>query len=99
MVVTKPKLTPPEMLRGGQTAVDYAVSVRTYHAKRTKRGSQQREDDIKIALERLRSAMKPIRSEIASWPFRTVVKEREALEAMSKAIQRERRKLWKMRSR
>lgn len=95
----KPKLTPAEMVHAGQVAVDYAISVRTYHAKRTRRGSQQREEDIKIALDRLRSAMKPIRSEIASWPFRAVVKERESVESMSKSIQRERRKLWKMRAR
>ena len=91
------------MLRAGQDAVTYAVSVRTYHAKRTRRGSNQREADIQMALDRLKSAMRPIRSEIASYPFKPLreasADDREKMQGMSKAIQKERRKLWKMRTR
>lgn len=82
-------------------AVDYATNVRKYHAKRSDRDSQQRKDDIAMALTRLREAMKPLRSEIGRFPYgpQTTAADaiRKEVRTASSAIQRERRKLWKMR--
>lgn len=92
-----------DMVEAGHAAVAYAQQVRKFHRRRTAKTSQQREADIEMALERLREAMEPIRSEIGRFPYgpQTTVAEarREAIRECSAAIQSERRKLWKMRAR
>jgi hypothetical protein len=81
-------------------AVQHAQRVRIAHRRRTPKGSPQREQDIKLALERLHDAMRPLRSFIGRAPFVNSPKTEvdEALHA-SQAIQKERRKLWKMQRR
>lgn len=97
------KISHAEMCKNSASAIEYAQRVRSYHAKRSRRGAKQRESDLGLALDRLRAAMRPIRSEIASYPFKPLreasVEDREKIISASKAIQRERRKLWKMRKR
>lgn len=89
-----------DIIQEGNDAVEYAASVRAYHARRTRRGAAQREEDIKIALDRLKRAMKPVRSEIAAYPYKPLreanAADRAEMQSLSRAIQRERRKLWKM---
>lgn len=89
-----------ELLSRATDAVAYAQSVRKLHRRRTNKTSAQRTTDIQIALDRLREAMDPIRSEIGRFPYgaQTEVAEqrRQAIRQASQAIQRERRKLWKM---
>lgn len=96
-----PENTIEQHVEAAELAVDYATNVRRYHAKRSDRDSQQRKDDIEMALSRLKEAMKPLRSEIGRFPYgaQTDAAEavREKVRESSDAIQRERRKLWKMR--
>lgn len=87
-----------EILEQAARAVQHAQGVREFHAKRTKRGSRQRETDIRIGLERLRDAMRPLRRQIAKLPYARSEIDVDALREASRAIQAERRKLWKMRS-
>jgi hypothetical protein len=86
-----------DMLDEARRASENARAVRDFHAKRNKRGSRQRETDIRLALERLRDAMRPIRRAIARLPYSTAVIDAEALRSASQDLQKERRKLWKMR--
>ena len=83
-----------------QAAVDNAVRVRAYHRRRTEKRSPQRRQDITVARERLKEAMKPLKSAIGKFPYgpqtTTAEANREAIREMSAAIQSERRKLWKM---
>lgn len=82
-------------------AVQFAVRVREYHARRTDKRSPQRAIDIDQALTKLKDAMRPIRSERARLAFKPATSQNEdyrlKLEACSESIQRERRKLWKLR--
>ena len=98
-----PKILPQEGLDTAYAAVDYARSVRAMHRRRSARGSAQRETDIQLALDRLKDAIAPLRSVIGSFPYGVQTEEaernREAVLAASDAIQRERRKLWKMKRR
>jgi hypothetical protein len=91
------------LLEDAEAAVDLARSVRRLHARRSKKGGIRREADIQNALERLKAAMKPLRPVIARFPYepQTVTAEaaRARVRAASDAIQRERRKLWKMQAR
>lgn len=84
-------------------AVRYAQMVRAKHRRRTERGTREREEDIRLALERLKAAMKPLRSEIGRFaygpPTPGEAPYRQSVRESSDAIQRERRKLWKMRKR
>jgi hypothetical protein len=90
-----------DLLDNAQQAVEYAQRVRKTHRRRTARQSTQRNTDIQIALDRLREAMTPIRSEIGRFPYGPATEAaeiwRQAVREASQAIQRERRKLWKMR--
>ena len=83
-----------------EAAIKNAQRVRATHRRRTTVGSSAREDDLAIGLERLAQAMKPIRSEIARFPYGpqtdTAEANREKLRNLSKQIQGERRRLWKM---
>lgn len=98
-----PSTLPEDSLAAAEAAVSFAQSVRQVHARRSDKGSKQREDDIRNALDRLKSAMDPIRREIARFPFgpqtTTAEANRERIRAASQALQRERRKLWKMKKR
>lgn len=85
------------------TAVEFARLVRKTHRRRSERGAPQREADIQEALGRLKSSMRPLRRLIGAFPYgpQTEIAEHNRLEIrhVSKAIQAERRKLWKMRKR
>lgn len=87
-------------LETAEAAVAYAQQVRRYHRRRTDRDSDQRVSDIERARERLKTAMKPLRSLIGKFPYgpQTDVAEanRQRIRDASTAIQVERRKLWKM---
>lgn len=89
-----------ELIARAESAVEYAQSVRKMHRRRTNKTSAQRTTDIQIALDRLREAMDPIRSEIGRFPYgaqtEAAEQRRAAIRHASQAIQRERRKLWKM---
>lgn len=95
-----PQNRPTADLDAAQAAVDNAQRVRSYHRRRTEKGSKQRAQDIAIAEERLKEAMKPLKSMIGRFPYgpQTEAAEQNRLEIrrVSAAVQRERRKLWKM---
>lgn len=97
-----PDHLPDDVIEDAEAAVAFARQVRKFHARRTHRNHAQRVEDINIALARLKEAMKPLRSEIGRFPYgpQTTIAEnnRERIREASDAIQRERRKLWKMRS-
>lgn len=98
-----PSVLPQQAIDDADAAVAFAAQVRKFHRRRTdKRQSSQRAADIESALSRLRDAMEPLRSEIGRFPYgaQTDVAERnrETIREASAAIQRERRKLWKMRA-
>ena len=98
-----PANLPKDEIDSARAAIVYAQSVRALHRKRTPRGSAQRETDIELALGRLKSVMRPLRKRIGAFPYgpQTDVAEenRQTIYETSKAIQTERRKLWKMRKR
>jgi hypothetical protein len=78
-----------------EDAIEYALSVRKLHARRTRPGSRQREVDIRVALNKLALAMYPIRRKAAMFVYLNSPLSEEIKE-ISRAMQRERRKLWKM---
>lgn len=89
-----------EAVHEARLAVQNAQEVRAFHRKRTERGDKQREDDLRLALERVKRAMKPLRSEIGRFPKQgsspIILQRQEKVRAASLALQKERRKLWKM---
>jgi hypothetical protein len=93
-------MTITEAVREAELAVKHAQEVRAYHRKRTKRGDIQRKEDLTMAYDRVRAAMPPLRSETGRFPHQmptaATLKRQEQIRAASKALQRERRKLWKM---
>jgi hypothetical protein len=95
-----PQTRPDDLLDAAQAAVLNARRVREFHARRTEKTSKQRIQDIVIARERLLDAMKPLKSIIGGFPYGppTEVAEanREEIREVSRALQAERRKLWKM---
>lgn len=95
-----PAHLPPNLVTAAKTAINYARHVREVHARRSDRGAPQREADIQIALDRLKQAMKPLRSEIGRFPYGPKTEQaeenRQVIYRLSQDIQRERRKLWKM---
>lgn len=98
-----PKHLDEKLIKDARAAIANAQRVRRFHRRRTETDSQQRKDDIEIALARLKEAMKPIRSERGRAPYGPQTDEaeadREKLRELSEAIQAERRKLWKMKRR
>lgn len=89
-------------LQAADRAVTFARDVRRYHARRTPKTSNQRKTDLAEARERLRAAMKPLRSYLGRPDTRNTaasIRERERVFAASQAIQTERRKVWKMQQR
>lgn len=95
-----PAELPEKIIETADAAVVFAQGVRRTHRRRTKPTERRRETDIQIAMDRLREAMIPLRSEIGRFPYgpqtATAESNREAIREASAAIQRERRKLWKM---
>lgn len=95
-----PNQLDPLVLKEAEAAVRFAQTVRERHRRRTERDNPTRASDIRVALSRLKRAMKPLRSEIgrfAHGPHNEVAqKNRQAIRDASASIQRERRKLWKM---
>lgn len=89
-----------EVLREASMAVQNAQEVRSYHRKRTDRKDRQRNADLNLALDRVKAAMKPLRSEIGRFPKyqRTTsnVERKRIIKSASLSLQKERRKLWKM---
>ena len=98
-----PNRLPKDAIDGAASAVAHAQQVRAFHRRRTSRSSRQRESDIELALERIHEAMAPLRREIGRFPYgpQTDLAEhnREVIREASDALQRERRKLWKMKPR
>jgi hypothetical protein len=96
-----PKELPKDLIEAAEAAISFAQHVRRHHRRRTERTSLQRRQDIELAILRLKEAMAPLRSEIGRFPYgpQTNVAEanRQRIRDVSAAIQRERRKLWKMR--
>lgn len=92
-----------ELIKDAVAAVANAQRVRAFHRRRTQTDSQQRQDDIGIALARLKEAMTPLRSEIGRFPYGAQTDEaevaRDRIREASHNIQVERRKLWKMQKR
>src|SRR3954469_2229444 len=98
-----PARLPKEAIKSARAAVSNAERGRKFHARRTDKDSPQRKADIDLALERLKEAMLPLRSEIGRFPYGPQTAEaednRQIIRAASEHIQRERRKLWKLKQR
>lgn len=90
-----------EALTDADAAVELAVRTRTSLRGRTTKGSAEREGQLRVALGELNAAAKPLRREAGR--FRTdAARERRwglRVRKAATAIQRERRKLWKMQDR
>lgn len=86
----------PTLIRAADEAVDFAQAARRRHARKSKRGTEQREIDLKQAEERLRKAMRPIKRRIGKIPYESSFVDSTGLREASQRMQRERRKLWKM---
>lgn len=96
-----PSQLPKESIQAADAAVAFAQQVRKFHRRRTGKGTAQRSEDIEKALQRLKDAMGPLRSEIGRFPYGPQTDQadhnREVIRKASKRLQAERRKLWKMR--
>jgi hypothetical protein len=94
-----PHQLPTEALKEAHAAVVFARQMRRYYARQD-RDPERRAADLKKAMDRVREAMRPIRGEIGRFPYgpQTTRAEanREEIRKASEALQRERRKLWKM---
>ena len=97
-----PAKLPKEDIAAANAAVVFAQQVRKHHRRRTGRTSEQRTSDIETALQRLKDAMRPLKTQIGKFPYGpqtdAAERNRDKIRAASAAIQKERRKLWKMRS-
>lgn len=98
-----PEYVDKRLIADAEAAIDLARSVRKLHARRSAKGGTRREADIQNALDRLRTAMRPLRPVIARFPYEpqtmTAEANRKRIRDASTALQRERRKLWKMKAR
>lgn len=96
-----PNELPKADIEVAEAAVIFAQQVRKMHRRRTARNSERRAKDVEMALDRIRDAMSPLKSHIGAFPYgpQTTIGERnrQAVREASAALQRERRKLWKMR--
>lgn len=97
-----PSVLPRDAIEDADAVVALAQQVRKFHRRRQNRSHKQRAADIDMALMRIQEAMKPIRSAIGAFPYgpQTTVAEtnRQRIRDASEALQRERRKLWKLKS-
>lgn len=95
-----PNVLPTHLLNQADAAVEHAQRVRRVHARQSRTDSAARQQDIALALERLHEAMVPLRSEIGRFPYGPKNEQaevnRQILYDASQRIQKERRKLWKM---
>jgi hypothetical protein len=102
-LLSVPEHLPSDWVTAAESAVQHAQAVRAFHRKRSRRGSTQREADIQIALDRIKAAMRPLRSEIGRFSYgpqtNTAEHNREMIRKLSRQLQAERRKLWKMKER
>lgn len=98
-----PAELPKRDIEAAEASVVFAQAVRQTHRRRSNKTSAQRKSDIEMALLRLREAMKPLRSQIGRFPYGPQTGEaernRQTIRNASEAIQRERRKLHKMKKR
>ncbi len=98
-----PAVLPKRDIEAADAAVVFAQAVRQTHRRRSNKTSAQRKADIALALERLKEAMAPLRSAIGRFPYgpstSAAEENRRAIREASNAIQRERRKLFKMQKR
>lgn len=88
-----------DQLTVAQAAVDHAQDVRAVHRRRSRRGSPERESAIKEARRRLREAMQPLREHQGrvSYAKRDLSDiDYDRIREVSRSMQAERRKLWKM---
>ena len=89
-----------DQIASAWAAVAAAKRVREHHRRRTDKRSKQRAQDIEVALNRIRDAMAPLRSYLGRFPYvpQTEVTriEYDDVSDASRALQAERRKLWKM---
>jgi type VI protein secretion system component VasF len=96
-----PAELPTKDIEAADAAVAFAQQVRRFHRRRSERRAPQRVTDIDNALKRIAAAMGPLRSAIGRFPYgpQTAVAEanRQRIREASAALQRERRKLFKMR--
>lgn len=97
-----PSELPKDTIDAADAAVIFAQQVRRIHRRRTNKRSEQRSSDIELALTRLKEAMAPLRTEIGRFPYGpqtdAAERNRDAIREASERIQRERRKLWKMKN-
>ena len=93
------RLTDDEVANA-EAAIKHAQSVRRLHRRTTDRANRARQNDIKVALQRLKSTMSPIRRYLSSCYYgpQTAVTmlRKDQISQLSKAMQAERRKLFKM---
>lgn len=101
-IPSMPNELPQDAIAAAEAAVAFAQQVRKFHRRRTQRSHTQRQVDIENALQRIKNAMRPLKSEIGRFPYGPqndrAEANRETIRQASEALQRERRKLWKMRS-
>jgi len=98
-----PSELPNGIIETADAAVKFAQQVRAFHRRRTDVNSPQRVADLTAAMERIGEAMEPLRTEIGRFPYgpQTVQaeKNRTKIREASVALQKERRKCWKMKRR
>jgi hypothetical protein len=95
-----PEILPERDIDDAEAAIQFAQAVRRAHRLRRDGNHKRRASDIKIALDRLREAMRPLRSHIGRFPYGPTTPAAEAnrqlIRMTSLNIQKERRKLHKM---
>ena len=94
-----PQVLPKQALEEAEAAVAFAQQMRRYHRRRSVT-SGSRTEELALARERLKEAMRPLRSEIGRFQYgpqnSTAARNRDLIREASRAIQAERRKLTKM---
>lgn len=87
-------------LTNARLAAQFSQDVRAYHRRRTEKNAEQRTKDLAEARERVRKAMFPLRSYLGRAPYLETTQARldmqDRVRDASQALQKERRKLWKM---
>jgi hypothetical protein len=83
--------------RNAEAAIAYAQTTRAEMRRRYRKGTGWRNRRIDVALGRLARAMKPVRTFIAQTQFEPEAPGRFEAMNLSFRLQRERRKLWKLR--
>lgn len=98
-----PETIPDGYVEAAEAAIEHAQTVRAVHRRKTGKGAPQREADLRLALKRIKDAMAPLRSMIGKFPYGPQTDRaeanRERIYDLSRSLQVERRKLWKMQQR